>query len=138
MGDYDALAKSKAEQNKVAKEKLDELDVDNADNQKALPDAIADVSDANLIGQSDVGFYSALLVADNVSVTSNDDAVQHIWESSADTSFTVVDDPRGCTLGRGTRLTLHLKEDAHDYSSEDKLKQTATKYSQFIQFPICV
>merc|ERR1711879_534078 len=57
---------------------------------------------------------------------------------SADASFTVVDDPRGNTLGRGTRVTLHLKEDAHDYLSEDKLKETAKKYSQFIQFPIYV
>merc|ERR1712183_1145771 len=59
-------------------------------------------------------------------------------ESSADASFTVVDDPRGNTLGRGTRVTLHLKEDAHDYLSEDKLKETSKKYSQFIQFPIYV
>merc|ERR1711904_88066 len=64
--------------------------------------------------------------------------VQHVWESSADASFTVVDDPRGNTLGRGSRVTLHLKEDAHDYLSEDKLKETAKKYSQFIQFPIYV
>merc|ERR1712178_515489 len=68
----------------------------------------------------------------------NDDAVQHVWESSADASFTVVADPRGNTLGRGTRVTLHLKEDAHDYLPEDKLKDTAKKYSQFIQFPIYV
>merc|ERR1711968_272663 len=47
-------------------------------------------------------------------------------------------DPRGTTLGRGSRVTLHLKEDAHDYLSEDKLKETAKKYSQFIQFPIYV
>merc|ERR1711937_237040 len=68
----------------------------------------------------------------------NDDATQHVWESSADASFTVVEDPRGNTLGRGSRVTLHLKEDAHDYLSEDKLKESAKKYSQFIQFPIYV
>merc|ERR1712079_794411 len=75
-----------------------------------------------------------------VSVTSkcNDDPVQHVWESSADASFTVSDDPRGNTLGRGTRVTLQLTEDAHDYLSEDKLKESAKKYSQFIQFPIYV
>merc|ERR1712242_56222 len=38
----------------------------------------------------------------------------------------------------GTRVTLQLKEDAHDYLSEDKLKESAKKYSQFIQFPIYV
>eukprot|EP00930_Biecheleria_cincta_P098112 TRINITY_DN897_c0_g1_i10.p1 TRINITY_DN897_c0_g1~~TRINITY_DN897_c0_g1_i10.p1 ORF type:complete len:814 (-),score=287.88 TRINITY_DN897_c0_g1_i10:177-2618(-) len=103
-------------------------------------EAMAEGGDANLIGQFGVGFYSAFLVADKVSVTSkcNDDPVQHVWESSADASFTVMDDPRGNTLGRGSRVTLHLKEDAHDYLSEDKLKESAKKYSQFIQFPIYV
>merc|ERR1712156_1017951 len=103
-------------------------------------EAMSEGADANLIGQFGVGFYSAFLVADKVSVTSkcNDDPVQHVWESSADASFTVSDDPRGNTLGRGTRVTLHLKEDAHDYLSEDKLKESAKKYSQFIQFPIYV
>merc|ERR1712199_133459 len=94
----------------------------------------------NLIGQFGVGFYSAFLVADKVTWASkcNEDSTQHVWESSADASFTVVDDPRGNTLGRGSRVTLHLKEDAHDYLSEDKLKESAKKYSQFIQFPIYV
>merc|ERR1711935_610012 len=103
-------------------------------------EAMAEGADANLIGQFGVGFYSAFLVADKVSVTSkcNEDPVQHVWESSADASFTVVPDPRGNTLGRGSRVTLHLKEDAHDYLSESKLKDVAKKYSQFIQFPIYV
>merc|ERR1712194_629549 len=99
-------------------------------------EAMAEGADANLIGQFGVGFYSAFLVADKVSVTSkcNEDPVQHVWESTADASFTVVDDPRGNTLGRGSRVTLHLKEDAHDYLAEDKLKETSKRYSQFIQF----
>merc|ERR1712228_991922 len=103
-------------------------------------EAMAEGGDANLIGQFGVGFYSAFLVADKVTVTSksNDDPVQHVWGFSADASFTVVEDPRGNTLGRGSRITLHLKEDAHDYLSEDKLKEAAKKYSQFIQFPIYV
>merc|ERR1712193_189026 len=103
-------------------------------------EAMADGGDANLIGQFGVGFYSAFLVADKVTVTSkcNDDPTQHVWESSADASFTVVADPRGNTLGRGSRVTLHLKEDAHEYLAEDKLKDSAKKYSQFIQFPIYV
>merc|ERR1711957_451111 len=103
-------------------------------------EAMAEGGDANLIGQFGVGFYSAFLVADKVTVTSkcNEDPVQHVWESSADASFTVVEDPRGNTLGRGSRVTLHLKEDAHDYLAEDKLKDASKKYSQFIQFPIYV
>merc|ERR1712137_175222 len=66
------------------------------------------------------------------------DPVQHVWESTADASFTVAPDPRGNTLGRGTRVTLQLKEDAHDYLNEGKLKESSKKFSQFIQFPIYV
>ena len=104
-------------------------------------EAMAEGGDANLIGQFGVGFYSAFLVADKVTVTSkksNDDDTQHVWESSADASFSIVEDPRGPTLGRGTRVTLHLKEDALEYLNEDKLKETTSKFSQFIQYPIYV
>merc|ERR1719408_1143229 len=103
-------------------------------------EAMAEGGDANLIGQFGVGFYSAFLVADKVTVTSksNEDATQHVWESSADASFSVVEDPRGNTLGRGSRITLHLKEDALDYLSESKLKDSVQKFSQFIQYPIYV
>merc|ERR1719171_2707818 len=103
-------------------------------------EAMAEGGDANLIGQFGVGFYSAFLVADKVTVTSksNEDDTQHVWESSADASFSVVEDPRGATLGRGSRITLHLKEDALDYLSESKLKDSVQKFSQFIQYPIYV
>ena len=66
----------------------------------------------------------------------NDDATQHVSESSIDIIFTAVDDPCGNTLGRGIRVPLQLKEDAHDYLSEDQLTGTAKTYSQFIRFPI--
>merc|ERR1712188_241140 len=103
-------------------------------------EAMAEGGDANLIGQFGVGFYSAFLVADKVSVTSksNDDDTQHVWESSADASFSIVEDPRGSTLGRGSRVTLHLKEDALDFLSESKLKECVTRFSQFIQYPIYI
>ncbi|KAF4724922.1 hypothetical protein FOZ63_021782, partial [Perkinsus olseni] len=54
----------------------------------------------------------------------------------ADASFSVGPDPRGDTLGRGTEITLHLKEDAHEYLEESRLKDLATKYSQFVPYPI--
>ena len=91
----------------------------------------------NLIGQFGVGFYSAFLVANKVVVTSksNDDE-QHVWTSTADAKFFVTKDPRGDTLGRGTRVTLHLKDDAVEYVEQDKIKNLVKKYSEFIQYPI--
>jgi len=93
--------------------------------------------DLSLIGQFGVGFYSVYLVADSVQVASkhNDDE-QHVWSSTADSSFTVAKDPRGDTLGRGTEITLFLKEDASEFLEQDRLKDLVERYSEFITFPI--
>jgi len=103
-------------------------------------EALSEGADANLIGQFGVGFYSAFLVADKVTVISknNEDDTQNVWVSTADASFTVAEDPRGVTLGRGTKVMLHLKEDAHEYLNEDKLKEMSKRFSQFIQYPIYI
>lgn len=90
-----------------------------------------------MIGQFGVGFYSVYLVADKVRVISknnNDD--QYIWESSADSNFKIMKDPRGNTLSRGTEITLYLKEDAYDLLSQEKLEELVRRYSEFITFPI--
>jgi heat shock protein beta len=94
--------------------------------------------DMTLIGQFGVGFYSVYLVSDRVTVASkhNDDPIQHVWQSTANHTFTVAPDPRGNTLLRGTEITLHLKEDATEFLSESRLETLVTKYSQFINFPI--
>ncbi|XP_061494860.1 endoplasmin [Rhineura floridana] len=95
-------------------------------------------STSELIGQFGVGFYSAFLVADRVIVTSkHNNDTQHIWESDSN-EFSVIDDPRGNTLGRGTTITLVLKEEASDYLELDTVKNLVRKYSQFINFPIYV
>jgi len=93
----------------------------------------------SLIGQFGVGFYSAFLVANRVEVTSksNEDD-QYMWVSTADAKFFVSKDPRGNTLGRGTRITLHLKDDATEFANQDKIKTTAKKYSEFLDYPINV
>ncbi|SCN63188.1 endoplasmin, putative [Plasmodium chabaudi adami] len=93
--------------------------------------------DMSLIGQFGVGFYSAFLVADKVVVyTKNNNDEQYIWESTADAKFSIYKDPRGATLKRGTRISLHLKEDATNLLNDKKLTDLISKYSQFIQFPI--
>jgi len=91
---------------------------------------------SDLIGQFGVGFYSAFLVAETVIVTTkNNDDKQLIWESDS-ASFSIVEDPRGDTLLRGTQITLHLKEEAYDFLEEDTIRNLIKKYSQFISFPI--
>ena len=84
--------------------------------------ASSEDSVSDLIGQFGVGFYSSFLVADKVVVTSkhNDDA-QYIWESDSE-SFSVVADPRGDTLGRGTTVSLYLKEEASDFLEHATIK----------------
>lgn len=103
----------------------------------AFLEAMGKGDSLNLIGQFGVGFYSAFLVANKVVVASksNDDE-QHIWTSTADAKFFVTKDPRGDTLGRGTRVTLFLKDDAVEYVEQDKIKNLVKKYSEFIQYPI--
>merc|ERR1712054_22468 len=61
---------------------------------------------------------------------------QYIWESTADSSFTIREDPEGNTLGRGSEITLHLKDDCKEFTEGDKIKDLVKKYSEFISFPI--
>jgi molecular chaperone HtpG len=93
--------------------------------------------DAALIGQFGVGFYSAFIVADRITVETRraglpaTDGVR--WESDGSGEFTVesIDRPQ-----RGTSITMHLREGEDDFLSTHKLKSIIRKYSDHISLPI--
>jgi len=91
--------------------------------------------DANLIGQFGVGFYSAFIVADKVTLTTrkagSTEAVR--WESAGEGDYTLEAVEK---TGRGTEVTLHLREGEDEFLNDWKLKSTIRKYSDHITLPI--
>ena len=93
--------------------------------------------DSKLIGQFGVGFYSAFVVADKVTLTTRKagtDAANGVrWESEATGSYELAQIERA---EKGTSVTLHLREDCHEFADNWRLRGIIKKYSDHITFPI--
>lgn len=92
--------------------------------------------DLNLIGQFGVGFYSAFMVADRVTLTTRSyrpDAQGYVWESEGTGSYTI-NETEDST--RGTQIVLHLKDDAQSFAKEETVKRIIKQYSSFVPYPI--
>jgi len=93
--------------------------------------------DSQLIGQFGVGFYSAFIVADKVTLktrragSSSEHGVQ--WESAGKGDFTIetIDKP-----SRGTQITLHIRDDQDEFLNSWRIRSCITKYSDHINLPI--
>ena len=112
---------------------LAELDAQAADGKAA--DA------ANIIGRFGVGFYSVFMVADKVEVTSlpafGEDSQAHVWVSDGLGTFDVSPCEAG-ELKRGTRIVVHLKEDATEFAEKFRVETVIRNHSAFVPFPIFV
>ena len=88
----------------------------------------------DLIGQFGVGFYSAFMVADRVTVDSRMHGAPAVrWNSDGVGSFTVA---AGSRETRGTSVTLHLKDDAAEYLEPYRLRALVKKFSDFVEHPV--
>lgn len=88
-----------------------------------------------MIGQFGVGFYSAFMVADKVTLITRraggEEALQ--WESTGDGTYTVREAEKA---GRGTDVTLHLREGMEEFLEEWKIRKIVKQYSDFVEYPI--
>ncbi|MCX7792378.1 MAG: molecular chaperone HtpG [Chloroflexaceae bacterium] len=106
---------------------------------RAFVDRIRESSKASaseIIGQFGVGFYSVFMVADKVTVVSRSyrpEAEAAMWESDGSEHYTVGPAERE---GRGTTITVHLKDDAKEFAQSWRIEQIIKRHSDFVAFPI--
>ncbi|CAG9427643.1 Chaperone protein HtpG [Providencia alcalifaciens] len=95
------------------------------------------VKDSQMIGQFGVGFYSAFIVADKVTVRSRAagaDASEGVfWESAGEGEYTIADIEKA---DRGTEITLHLRDDEKEFLDNWRLRSVISKYSDHIALPV--
>jgi HSP90 family molecular chaperone len=95
------------------------------------------IDTSNIIGQFGVGFYSAFMVGDSIDVYSQSAAAgedkSHYWTSDGTGSYELSEIER---QPRGTRVVIHLKKNAHEFTTQANIEQIIKKYSNFVGFPI--
>lgn len=93
-------------------------------------------SNADVIGQFGVGFYSAFMAAHKVEVHTHSwqsDAPGHTWSSDGASGYSINEN---ADAARGASIVIHLKEDMDEFAKEARIKGILEKYSNFVSFPI--
>jgi len=96
----------------------------------------SDKKDVNLIGQFGLGFYASFMAADKVTVYTRSyrpNVNGCIWTSDGSGTFTIEE---ASDLPRGTKIVVHLKDDAKEFANTDTVKRIIKQYSGFVPFPI--
>lgn len=105
--------------------------------QKFLDAATGDAKkDIQLIGQFGVGFYSAFMVADEVTVLTKKAGESQAWEwsSKADGKYTIAESDS--EISSGTQITLHVKDDCAEFVDKHRISHIVKTYSDHISFPV--
>lgn len=92
-----------------------------------------------LIGQFGVGFYSAFMVADEVTVYTRSwrpDGESLVWKSDGKTGYEI--EESGEELERGSRIVLKLRESCGEFAADGRIRQILENYSSFVSFPILI
>ncbi|MGI6205967.1 MAG: molecular chaperone HtpG [Anaerovoracaceae bacterium] len=107
---------------------------------KSLDESAENADNVDIIGQFGVGFYSAFMVADKVSVVSRKYGEEECWQwdSEGPDGYTIYE---SAMIGHGTRIILHMKNNTEDfnydeYMMEYKIRALVKKYSDYIRYPI--
>jgi molecular chaperone HtpG len=122
----------------TAQEMADHLGTIAQSGARAVMERIEASQRSEIIGQFGVGFYSAFVVADEVTVISRSyraDAEAAQWQSTGDETYTLAPAERE---HRGTTIILKLKEDAKEFAQAWKIKQIIKRHSDFVAWPIYV
>ncbi|KAJ1976337.1 hypothetical protein H4R33_006461 [Dimargaris cristalligena] len=107
------------------------------DDKKTDTSSVASAAKDRIIGQFGVGFYSAFMVGDKLTVytrsSSSPDAKGYCWKSDGLGSYSI-SEAEG--VAPGTKIVIHLRDNSTEFAKPATIRQIVTKYSNFINFPV--